>query len=274
MKRIIVGLFSVSLLLFMAASAYAGGGVDSPIAVDNERQIVGGAIGAAPDYMGSKNYRFVGAPFFKFTFWGQRYIQLVGTELQLNLLDEPVFRAGFSLQYQPGRDDNVEDKVVKKLRKIDDTAMAGGFVGAQFIDKDQPRNRFSVFFDGVTDIDSKNNGFTLTLSARYWHMIPDTPIDVTLGMSTSYGDDHWMQTYFGIDQDNHIRSGLPVFTAASGIKDFTVSPGVVYYLSKEWLVGAGVRYQRLFGDAAKSPVVEDRGDANQVVAGIAVGYMF
>jgi outer membrane protein len=49
-------------------------------------------------------------------------------------------------------------------------------------------------------------------------------------------------------------------------------PAVIYRVTKEWYAGAGVFYQRITGDGASSPIVTERGDANQLTAGIGVGY--
>ena len=270
MKRIIVGFFAVAFSLVMATAAHAVG-VDSPIAIDNVPNIVGVAGGMAPDYQGSRDYRFVGAPFFKFTFWGERYAQLLATELTVNVINHPVLRFGPSLNYRPGRSDDVDDPVVAKMKNIDDTAEAGAFIGAQFIDKSDPRHRFSATVDFLHDVGDVYNGYNITLSARYWYPF-SLPIDLTIGVSTTYADDKYMETYFGVTQGDSARSGLPVFSASGGIRDVTVSPGLVYHLSKSWHVGAGLRYQRLLSDAQDSPVVKDRGSADQWIYGLAVGY--
>jgi len=270
MKRIISGFFAVVFSLVMAAGAQAVG-VDSPVIIDNVPNIVGAAAGMAPDYQGSDDYKFVGAPFFKFTFWGQRYAQLLGTELTVNLINDPVLRFGLSVNYRPGRNDDVDDPVVAKMEEIDDTAEMGAFIGAQFIDKSNPRHRFTATLDFLGDVGNVYNGYNVTLSARYWYPI-SMPIDLSIGASATYADDNYMQTYFGVSQEDSIRSGLRVFNASSGIKDFTVSPAVVYHLSKQWHVGAGLRYQRLLDDAENSPVVRDRGSADQWIYGLALGY--
>ncbi len=270
MRRIIFAFLAIAFSLFMTTVAQAGGGIDSPVTIDNLPNIVGVAAGMAPDFQGSKDYNFVGAPFFKFTFWGQRYAQLLGTEFNLNVIDDPVWRAGLSVNYRPGRDD-VEDSVVSKMKKIDDTGEVGGFIGAQFIDKSNPRNRFSLTLDALADAGDVHNGYTVTLSARYWHAV-SLPIDITIGASTTYADEHYMSTYFGVSQEDSLRSGLSVFHASGGIKDFTVSPGIVYHLSRSWHVGAGFRYQRLLDDAKDSPIVKERGSQDQWIGGLAVAY--
>ncbi len=270
MKLIISGFFAVALLVVMATAVQAAG-IDSPVTIDNMPNIVGVAAGMAPDYQGSNDYRFVGAPFFKFSFWGERYAQLLGTELTVNVINHPVLRFGPSLNYRPGRDDEVDDPVVSKMKEIDDTAEAGAFIGAQFIDRSNPRHRFSATIDFLHDVGDVYNGYNVTLAARYWYPF-STPIDITIGVSGTYADDKYMETYFGVSPQDSVRSGLPVFKASGGIKDVTVSPGIVYHLSRSWHVGAGLRYQRLLSDAHDSPVVKNRGSSDQWIYGLAVAY--
>jgi outer membrane protein len=271
MKRIISGFFAVVFLLVLAAAAQAGGGVNSPVTIDNIPNIIGVAGGQAPDYQGSNDYKFVGAPFFKFTFWGERYATLIGTEFNVNVVNDPVLRFGLSVNYHPGRDSSVDDPVVSKMQKIDNTAEAGAFIGAQFIDKSNPRNRFTITFDFLDDVGDVYNGYTFTLSARYWVPL-SRPIDFSIGASSTFADNNYMSTYFGVSPADSVRSGLPVYNASSGIKDVSVSPAIVYHLSKTWHVAVGAKYSRLLDDAKDSPVVALRGSADQWVYGLGVAY--
>jgi outer membrane scaffolding protein for murein synthesis (MipA/OmpV family) len=81
-----------------------------------------------------------------------------------------------------------------------------------------------------------------------------------------------MDTYFGVDLEDSFRSGLRRFSADSGFRDLSISPGLVWHLTKDWHIGAGVRYMRLLSDAEDSPVVDDVGDKNQWIGGIGVAY--
>jgi outer membrane scaffolding protein for murein synthesis (MipA/OmpV family) len=56
-----------------------------------------------------------------------------------------------------------------------------------------------------------------------------------------------MDTYFG----------APGFEAESGFKDVHVEVGLKADLDAHWSTLASVRYSRLLGDAADSPIVED-----------------
>ena len=44
------------------------------------------------------------------------------------------------------------------------------------------------------------------------------------------------------------------------------------HLSQHWHLAAGVRYERIVGDAEDSPVVAIAGSANQWIAGLGVAF--
>jgi outer membrane protein len=66
---------------------------------------------------------------------------------------------------------------------------------------------------------------------------------------------------------------LPAYKAGSGVNEVYVNLGTAIYLSKAWMLGAGLRYGRIVGDAADSPLVDQRGSENQVIGGIGLAYV-
>ncbi len=241
------------------------------MAIDNFPHIVGGGLGAAPDYEGSDDYMFGGAGFARFLFGKtQRYLMLTAFELQANLVDHPWFRIGPSLNYRFGRSD-VDDPVVDKMREIDDTVEGGAFVGVEFIDGDNPRRRIVAMVDFLHDLGSEHDGYTVTVGARVWEPL-SRAFDLGLGATFCYADDDYMDTYFSVDAKDSQRSGLPVFRADGGAKDVRFTSALVFHLSENWHLAAGVQYQRLMGDAEDSPVVDDRGSADQWYGGLGLGY--
>jgi outer membrane protein len=81
-----------------------------------------------------------------------------------------------------------------------------------------------------------------------------------------------MQTYFGVDASNVGSSGLSSFSAGSGIRDVRFPLMAIWSLSPKWHLAGGLVYSKLVGDASDSPVTNDRGDDNQIYAGIGVAY--
>jgi outer membrane protein len=245
---------------------------DSGFVVENVPNIFGIGAGIAPDYQGSDDYTFGALPFGRYTFENtERYVQLIGAEVYLNVLDHPVYRLGPLLNYRFGRDDDVEDDVVKLMEEIDDTIEGGVFAGLTFIDPKDSRKRFLTSVELLTDLGGNHDGSTISFSARYWHPLSKS-VDITIGGGFTYADDDYMSTYFGVSNADSARTGLPVFNAGGGIKSFRIIPGVMIHLSRSWHVGGGLRYQLLLSDASDSPVTDDRGSDTQIIATVAVAY--
>ncbi len=241
-------------------------------AVDQMPHMVGVAVGMVPDYEGSDNYKFAVAPYLKLRLKGtQRYLLVKGYEMQANVLNHPWLRFGPSLNYRFGRDDDVDDEVVSKMKEIDDTVEAGGFVGIELIDDTNIRKRFLADIDFLGDVGDEHKGYTVTFSARGWYPVTRV-IDYGASFSVTYADREYMKTYFGVDERDAAATGLPIFSADAGVKDFRINQMVLYHFNRNWHVGAGVQYRRLLTDAADSPVVDDRGSEHQWLGGIGIGY--
>jgi MipA family protein len=243
----------------------------SPFEIENVPNVVGIGVGMAPDYEGSNNYKAVAAPFFKFNLGGERSLTLRATELSANLLDHPFLRFGPILNYRFGRDHNVEDRVVKHMAEIDGAVEGGGFFGLEFVDKANPRKRFITSIDFVGDLGNTYSGYLVSLSVRGWYPL-SRAFDLNVGAVAQYADNNYMETYFGVNPIDAKVTGLRQFSAGSGIKDYRLTSALVMHLSPDWHVGAGVQYRRLLEDAADSPVVKDRGSADQFIGGLGLAY--
>jgi MipA family protein len=266
--------FAVVFAGALTLSAGAPVGAQSFIEVDSVPTVLGVGLGVVPDYQGSDDYTAGVAPIFRYTFAGQeRYVQLLANELTLNLVDSRKYRFGPVINYRFGRDDDVEDDRVKRMRELDGTVEAGVFGDIAWIDENNPRNRFVLGATLLQDIGDESDGFKARLSARGWQQV-GRAVDINLGAGFVYADDEYTDHYFGVNANNVGSSGLPFFSADGGGQEYFLTAGAIVYLSKQWLLGAGVRYSNLTGDAADSPIVEDRGDETQWISGLAIAYMW
>jgi outer membrane protein len=80
--------------------------------------------------------------------------------------------------------------------------------------------------------------------------------------------------YFSIDAMQSLASGLPTFDAKGGVHSLGVGGQARYRWLPELATHAFVEYERLMGDAANSPLVVQRGDANQLTVGVGVTRSF
>lgn len=119
----------------------------------------------------------------------------------------------------------------------------------------------------------ENDGYVFVASARRWFPIGRfAALGVALG--ATYGSSDYMDSYFSVSSEGSADSGLPAFTAGSGVRDVRATLVFIRPLSREWQIGAGLLYSRLMDDAADSPIVADRGSRDQFVFGVGVNRAF
>jgi len=254
---------ALSLVLGSVADA-----MESPSGADNMPNIVGVVVAVVPDYLGSDDTKGVGAPFFRWSIQRERrYLQLLGTELSFNMSNSPTYEFGPVLNYRAGRDDDVDDEVVKKMTKIDDTVELGIMGAYKWMDKANPRHRFSVKLEVLGDLGDAYEGWLAMVGASYWFQV-NRPIDIMIGFGTTYGNSDYMETYFGVDSADALATGLSQFDADSGLRDFNIPVAMVFHFSQNWHVTAGIKYFKLLNDASDSPVTDDRGSSDQIFAGL------
>lgn len=243
-----------------------------PLDVDMP-QVAGLGVGVLPDYEGSNDYTMGVAPFARYTFKGnERYVQLLANEVTFNVLNLKNFRFGPSLTYQFGRS-NVHDSVVKHMEDIDGTVMGGVFADYVIHFRNDLRNRLIFGADFHQDLGGVSNGNRGGASVRYWFPIAK-PVDIFVGGRMDFASRNYMHTYFGVNREDALRTGLPTYNAAGGAKNYALMTGATLYLSKSWLLAAGLRYSRLLDHASDSPIVDKRGSANQLIGGVGIGYMW
>jgi len=80
--------------------------------------------------------------------------------------------------------------------------------------------------------------------------------------------------YFGINAAQSAASGLPLFDAKGGVRSVGAGTQARYSWTPQFATHAFVEYERLNGDAASSPLVEQRGTPNQFTFGIGATHSF
>jgi outer membrane protein len=258
----------------VAQPASAEGAVIDPVEAGPGTGInfmLGAGAGVAPDYEGSDDYQFV-------PLWNLRagnlyhpntYVQVLGPRLRSNFLPSDHWRLGLSGQFIRERDD-VENNQVDDLEKVDPSVMLGVLGGYDFFA--DPRQHLMLEVEARQDV-ANDNGFLATVRGLYGRPLAgnwrfDTAI------SSTWADEDYMSSYFGIDAADAARSGLDQFSADEGFKDVTFGGALSYRLFERWSVTAFASYTRLIDDAADSPVVDDVGNENQFFGGALVNYRF
>lgn len=232
---------------------------------------LGAGAGFAPDYEGSDDYK--GVPLWNLRagnlYHPETYIQVLGPHLVSNFLPDDHWRLGIAGQFIKERND-VEDDPVDALKSVDASVMLGLIAGYDFLASPQDDLMFEV--EGRQDVAS-GNGFLGTIRGRYGQVLAERWRFDAL-VATTWASEDYMSSYFGIGAGDAARSGLEEFDADEGFKDVSFGASLTWRFLEHWSATAAATYTRLLGDAEDSPVVEDRGDENQLFAGLLINYRF
>ena len=163
-----------------------------------------------------------------------------------------------------GRDEN-EDGVLNGLGDVDRAYEVGAFARLK-------RGPARLRFNAVHDVAGAHDGLVLDFSAGL--QLPLKNPWLSLRIATTWVDDNYVTSYFGINTVQAARSALGPFAARSGFKDVRVSAGSRIALNAHVSALLSVGFTRLVGDAADSPIVAERGDADQFFAAIGAVYSF
>ncbi|HEU0284431.1 MAG TPA: MipA/OmpV family protein, partial [Sphingomicrobium sp.] len=94
------------------------------------------------------------------------------------------------------------------------------------------------------------------------------------GPRALFSDGRYQRAYFGVTPAVALASGLPAYRPGGGIHGVAAASSLSIQFNPRWgLFGFG-RYERLVGDAAKSPIVRELGSRNQLSGGVGLNYTF
>ena len=229
---------------------------------------IGGGIGFAPDYEGSSDYELVPLPAGEAKFDNGMFIKLMGLNLRANLIPTSWvswLRAGPVYNYRPERDD-VDNNKVDKLPQISDANELGLFGGFEI-------DNWFVDLEYLADIGDAYNGWYATLSGGYnWKLSEAWAF--TFGAHSTYADNDFMDTYFGVTAAGAARSGLSRYSADDGIKDVGLDLAANWKFMPNWNLRGIAKYSLLVGDADDDSPVTDEGSENQFFTGVLILYSF
>jgi len=232
--------------------------------------MIGG--GMAPEYEGSKDYKFIPMAMGKIEYDGY-YLEAKGLGVRANVSPLEGIEFGPTVSMHGGRDNDVENEYVAKMRKIDDATEAGVFAKISTKDLFRDRDELSLEVEYLADTGDTHEGYTVSLESEY-QFFPVEKVILGVSLSAVYADENYNQTYFGVDADNAARSGLREYSAGGGFKNVGVGFKAGYSFNMNWSVMGIAKYERLLGDAADSPIIDKDGSEGQFMAGAGLMYRF
>lgn len=226
---------------------------------------IGGGIGMKSDYEGSSDYEPVPVPTGSAQFENGMFVKMLGLNLRANLIPSNFWRLGPMYNYRVERDD-VEDNRVDRMKDVDDAHELGVFGGIGW-------QGWFLFFDLLADTSDSHEGWTGKLAGGYnWVISKD--LVFSMGAHTTYADDDYMQTYFGVNRKDSERSGLDRYDADEGIKDVGLDLGLNWGFAQRWDLRGLFQISQLVGDADDDSPVVDQGSETQLFTAALVVFKF
>ncbi|WP_195759870.1 MipA/OmpV family protein [Paracoccus sp. S-4012] len=160
-----------------------------------------------------------------------------------------------SFDYLGGRDTG-DDPRLRGLDEIDPAVELGLRGGYRFSGVDA----YATLRQGF----GGHSGIVGEVGARYTTPLTDR-LSLTSGLATTYGDDDYMGTYFGVTPGESAASGYDAFDPDGGVKSAIAGFEMRYQATPRTAVLGRLQAERLLGDAADSPLVRDD---TQVTVGV------
>lgn len=181
------------------------------------------------------------------------------------LIDSGPFKVGPAIKVKLPRKES-DDPALRGLGDIGWTLEAGGF--AEFWPSDWLRTRLELRqgFGG-------HEGLVGDLSADLVLPLTDR-LTLSGGPRLSAANAAAISPYYSITSGQSAASGLPVYSAGGGLKSWGAGAQVSYQIDSNWRSYWFLEYEQLAGDAARSPLVTQRGSINQIQVGIGLTRSF
>ncbi|GGB06677.1 MltA-interacting MipA family protein [Brucella endophytica] len=268
-------IFGLALGMGMAASASAAdlSPPEAPAepALDQERfnerfepkrnwsLIIGGGAMYKPEYEGSEDFKVSPIPFVSFTYG--EWLEINPRGVTVTALDQNGFSLKGNVGYESGRDEDDHDRL-RGLGEIDLAAT----VGAEAAYELGPVELYAAIDQTIGGSESLIGTFGIGYSAPVTERL-------ILGAKAEavVANDKHMEAYFGVDAAQSAASGLREYKPKAGLKRVNISANATYMLTDNWLVRGQAELGILTGDAADSPIVQEK---LQPSVSLGLGYKF
>ncbi|MBN1585932.1 MAG: MipA/OmpV family protein [Candidatus Omnitrophica bacterium] len=247
-------------VLFLASNAPALAYETSPDSNWKVTLGLGGII--RPEYEGSDSYEGWPLPYIDLKY-KDRFFLNPWRGIGLDLYKNEELTVGTALGFDFGRDEE-DDALLQGMGDVGETVELGLFAEYKL-------DPLTFGLDFAQDIADGHGGFTLGGSLGSKFALPDHSTFLMPSLNATFASENYMESYFGVDHLQAVRSSLAFYDVESGIKDVGASLRVLHRLDNHWSVVGFVSYSRLVGDAADSPVVAKE---NQFTGGSFLTYTF
>lgn len=185
--------------------------------------------------------------------------------LDLAVFDAGWLKAGPVAKLMGSRRSNSNPELIG-LRQVDRTLEAGAFV--EYWPMENLRARVEVR-QGV----SGHRGLLATLATDV--VVPIDKLTLSGGPRMNFGNGQFVREYFSITPAQALANGrVTPFDARGGLYSIGALSAASYEFSTTWTGTVWGAYQRLVGDAGRSPIPRVLGSRNEGSFGLTISYSF
>lgn len=181
----------------------------------------------------------------------------------ISLVSGGGFSAGPIAKYEGSRK---ESDVGAPVGKVPATIEVGGFVQHQISPAFRLRGEVRKGLGG-------HRGLVASLGGDKVWRDGDRYL-VSLGPRLLLSDGRYQRAWFGVTPEVATATGLSAYRPDGGLHGVGAVGSLDYSLGGPWGLFGFARYDRLVGDAAKSPIVRQLGSRNQFAVGVGVNRTF
>lgn len=226
---------------------------------------LGTAASFQPRYEGSQRYHIMAGPSIDLRYKDLFFLS-TGEGFGVNFAQGPNWRASVAAIYDLGRRGHDDPQELNGLGNIN--ASAGVKLSGEYVvSKDFPlvlRADVRRYFGG-------SNGWIGDLGA-YLPMPGSTQKFFWFaGPNVTFADSTYMNSWFGVNQNQAALSQYPQYHASAGFKSVGFGVSAVWLFDKHWFATADGALEQLVGSAGNSPVTQRRANG---VFDISINYRF
>ncbi|MDE1149751.1 MAG: MipA/OmpV family protein [Azospirillaceae bacterium] len=220
----------------------------------------GGAASFQPRYPGSSQYHVQPGINLDVRYEDLAFFSM-GEGLGFNILRGENFRAGVTVGYDVGRDQDDSSH----LRGMGDIGPAvEPKVFAEY-------TIFPVMLRAAVRRGFIGNTGTVADISAYMPIMGSERFFVFAGPTATYADSNYLRKYFGVSAGQSAGSGYRQFTPSAGFESAGAGLSAVWFWTDNWFMTADGAFQKLLGDAADSPITRA---STQMTFNFSVAYRF
>jgi len=222
-------------------------------------------VASIPEFMGSDEHQAVPLIISNFSF-GEVNGVFEGTGARFDLYTHPILEFGSVVNLALPRDD-LSSEAVTQVGDIGFAIEMGVYLGFAMPFTNLPEGELSGYVSVRNSFVGPADG-TQLLGVLEYFFAPVRFLRIGVNTSFTVASSGYLQEYFGVNEAQSARSGLPVFKPDAGLRDVTFTLYSVLSLSPSWGIFGIVQGSRLLGDVVDSPIVTEEGARDQLSTGL------